>query len=200
MHGVLTGDITDSRSVPTEEWIPVLKEVLKLYGREEKDWEIYRGDSFQLMIVPENALLAAYHIKACMKQFAKLDVRTAIGIGRVAHRATKVTQSNGDALVRSGEAFETLKKQRLQINSEMLINDEAINLMLSLGNLTFDNWSVTVAEVVQQSLRNPSYNQKELAEVMGKSQSSISEALNRGAFEELHKLNNYYQKELKKIC
>ena len=111
MHGVLTGDITDSRSVPTEEWIPVLKEVLKLYGREGKDWEIYRGDSFQLMIVPENALLAAYHIKACMKQFAKLDVRTAIGIGRVAHRATKVTQSNGDALVRSGEAFETLKKQ-----------------------------------------------------------------------------------------
>lgn len=200
MYGVLTGDIIQSRTTSSEDWLNVLKEVLAFYGREGKDWEIYRGDSFQLMIQPENALLAAYHIKASIKQINKLDVRIAIGIGEVSHRTNKVTQSNGQALVRSGEAFEKLKKQTLQINSGDSLNDEALNLMFTLSNLTYNNWSVTVAQVIQNSLEHPKANQKELADRMQKSQSSISEALNRGAFDELQKINEYYQKELRKIC
>jgi hypothetical protein len=32
-----------------------LKSVLNAYGNEPKDWEIYRGDSFQLVVDPADA-------------------------------------------------------------------------------------------------------------------------------------------------
>jgi len=50
MIAILTGDIINSREGETLNWLNILKEVLKQYGSTPKDWEIYRGDSFQLSI------------------------------------------------------------------------------------------------------------------------------------------------------
>lgn len=57
-----------------------LKVVLNYYGKEPKDWKIFRDDSFQLSIIPQKVILAAIHIKSMIKKNKLKDVRIAIGI------------------------------------------------------------------------------------------------------------------------
>lgn len=86
-----------------------------------KDWEIFRGDQFQLEVKnPENSLLVAIQIKALMKSL-KLDVRMSIGIGEKTHNSKKISESNGTAFINSGELFERLKKKKSRSPSNQAI-------------------------------------------------------------------------------
>ncbi|MDN6291383.1 MAG: SatD family protein [Tetragenococcus koreensis] len=196
MIAVITGDIINSRQGNVETWLNALKETLNQYGSEPENWEIYRGDSFQLSLVPEKALLAAHHIKATIKQTKTLDVRMAIGIGEEKYKSSKITESNGSAYINSGVCFEELKKQTLAIKSNNKKLDHSLNIMFSLSLLTTNNWSSTVSEVIKTAIENPEKNQEETAELLNKSQSSISEALKRGGFEEIIKMNAFYDKNI----
>lgn len=196
MIAVLTGDIINSRSEHSGEWLSLLKEVLRAYGSEPLEWEVFRGDSFQLMVLAEQALSAALHIKAAIKQIQGLDVRVGIGLGDHSFQAHKITESNGSAFVNSGICFEGLKKNTVAILTGSSDFDERINLMLTLAALTINQWTTTVAEAVKNALENPNWNQSQLAELLQKSQSSISEALKRGGFDEIKQLNEYYQKQI----
>lgn len=199
MVAVITGDIINSRKEEVKNWLGTLKGILNYYGEEPKDWEIFRGDSFQLLIAPEKAMLCAIHIKSAIKQIKSLDVRMAIGIGNEKYKSSKITESNGSAYIRSGDCFEALKKQTLAIKSNNDNFDETINVMLSLSLLIANNWSSTVAEVIKTSIENSNKNQNYLAQLLNKSQSSISEALKRGGFEEIMNMNNFYVKQISKL-
>ncbi|MEX2484661.1 MAG: SatD family protein [Brumimicrobium sp.] len=196
MIAVITGDVINSRKGKVESWIDALKEVLNQYGSEPENWEIYRGDSFQLSLDAEKALLAAIHIKSTVKQTKAHDVRIAIGLGAEKYSASKITESNGSAYVNSGECFEDMKKQTLAIKSNNKLLDQSLNIMLSLSLLTTNNWSITVSKVIKTAIENPKKNQKSLAKILGKSQSSISEALKRGGFEEVMSMNEYYKNNI----
>ena len=78
MIAVITGDVINSRKSPSALWQDSLKGVLAEYGMNGPDWELYRGDSFQLKIEVNEALLAAIHIKASVKRHSGLDVRMGI--------------------------------------------------------------------------------------------------------------------------
>ena len=199
MIAVITGDIINSREEKAQEWLPILKSVLNQYGKEPEQWEIYRGDSFQLEVKPEEALKAALHIKAGIKQQSNLDARMAIGLGEKEYKAEKITESNGSAFVNSGECFEEQKKQTLAVRSPNAQVDEQINLLLELALLTIDNWSKTTALVVKTALENPKKNQVELAKTLDKAQSSISEALTRGGFDEIMRMEKRYRDLIKSL-
>lgn len=199
MVAVLTGDIINSRESKVPEWLEKLKIVLCQYGDSPEFWEIFRGDTFQLLVPIDKAFLVALHIKAVIKQTGKQDVRIAIGLGEESYHASKITESNGSAYVRSGESFDLLKKQTLILNTANHNWDEDLNLMLSLIELIANNWSATVAKVITTVLENPNKNQKEIAGILNKSQSSISEALKRAGFEEIMNVNTYYQNQLSNI-
>ncbi len=200
MIAVLTGDIVNSKSKNAEVWLQMLKSTLELYGKTPKDWEVFRGDSFQLAVSNEKAILASIHIKSAIKQFEDLDVRIGIGLGKQNYESNQITESNGSAFVRSGESFDTLKRQNMILKSENKKFDESINLMLSLSLLTADRWSPTVAKIIKLSIENPNLKQKEIANKLDKSQSSISEALKRGGFEEMMMMNNYYKNRIAELC
>ncbi|MCL6273643.1 transcriptional regulator [Muricauda sp. 2012CJ35-5] len=193
MIAVLTGDIKNSTGVDASEWMPALKSALDTYGTEPKAWEIYRGDSFQLETLPNNALDAAISIKASIKQFKNLDVRIAIGLGEKQYQAEKITESNGEAFVNSGKCFEGLKKQNLGIKSSNKTFDEHINLLLELALLTMDNWPPATASTVRYALLNPNKNQKQLAQLLKKSQGNISEELTKAGFDALQKMIRFYK-------
>lgn len=199
MIAIITGDIINSRERKVEDWLNSLKEVLNYYGEEPKDWEIFRGDSFQLSVTPEKAVLAAIHIKSVIKQEKLLDVRMAIGIGEEKYNSPKISESNGSAYIRSGECFEALKKQTLAIKSNHKELDQSFNIMLSLSLLISNSWSSTVAKVIKTSVENSEKSQKNLAKILNKSQSSISEALKRGGFEEIMNMNDYYKSQIYKL-
>jgi hypothetical protein len=199
MKAVIIGDIINSRKVASALWMADLKAVLNAYGNEPEDWEIYRGNSFQLLVDPVDALQIAFVIKATIKQHRALDVRIAIGVGTVDYTADKVTESNGTAFVNSGECFEGLKKQTLGIQTPWSEFDKTLTVILELVVLFANNWTSTSSEILKKALENPSINQKELALALNrKSQSSISASLKRAGYDELNNVIEYYKEEIKK--
>ncbi len=193
MIAVITGDIINSRKAKEHAWLKTLKEILKQYGRTPGQWEIFRGDSFQISLAPQLALKAALHIKAGIKQYIGLDVRIGIGIGEGHHQSEKITEASGTAFIRSGECFESLKKYNLAINSGNTQIDEQLNLMIALALRTMNNWRPIVAKSIKTNVEHPEKNQKDIANMLKKSQSSISEGLKRGAFDEIMQMEKIYR-------
>ncbi len=200
MVAVLTGDIINSKQGKTPDWLKNLKETLNTFGQEPTQWEIYRGDSFQLETSPLKALEAALFIKANIKKEKHLDVRIAIGIGDKTYISEQITTSNGTAFSNSGECFDRLKKMNLAIQTPWPTFDEQINLLLELALLTINGWLPATATIVSFALAHQELNQKQLAKALKKSQSSISEALSRAGYDELLKMINSYKKNLKQLC
>ncbi|UFH34776.1 transcriptional regulator [Flavobacterium acetivorans] len=199
MKAVITGDVINSRKVASALWMTDLKAVLDSYGKEPKDWEIYRGDSFQLVVEAVDALEIAFVIKATVKQHKLLDVRMAIGIGTIDYKTHKITESNGSAFVNSGECFEGLRKQTLGIQTPWPVFDKTFNLILQLTAMFSDNWTSTSAQILKEALQNPTINQNQLASVLNKkSQSSISASLKRAGYEELKNVIAFYKQEIEK--
>ena len=79
---IITGDIIGSRKIK-DSWLSDLKTALKVVSDHSGKWEIYRGDSFQLEVGPENAIKTAAYLKACIKVNKPADVRMGIGIGAI---------------------------------------------------------------------------------------------------------------------
>ena len=200
MTSIITGDIINSKGSSPKAWLTALKTILSHYGSNPAQWEIYRGDSFQLEVTPNKALEACLLIKATIKQFKNLDVRLAIGIGNKTFDSEKITESNGTAFVNSGECFEALKKTTLAIKSPINAFDQPLNIMLELALLTINYWSSTSATLVKTALEHPEFNQKKLADLLEKTQGNISQGLKRAGFDELSKLLEYYKTQIQTLC
>ena len=120
MISIITGDIVNSRKKKSIIWIDNFKKLLHTFGKSPLDWEIFRGDEFQIEIKnAEEVLVTALQIKAYFKSL-NLDVRMSIGFGDKTYKSRKISESNGTAFARSGEVFETLKKQNRQLDQEYL--------------------------------------------------------------------------------
>jgi hypothetical protein len=203
MIAILTGDIINSRSIHSpDQWLKILKEALKKWAKEPQGWEVYRGDSFQLEINdPAMALQAALYIKASLKTLKKLDVRIAIGLGTKSYEAATISESNGEAFVRSGQKLETLKKEKqnlaIQTGTESL--DEELNLYFKLALIAMDNWTPASAEFVKAYLDHEGWGQKELGDFLGISQSSVSERYSRAYLAEVMELNTFFIKKIRHL-
>lgn len=199
---VITGDIIKSRDAENSEWIDVLKSALKTLSEDESQWEIYRGDSFQIEIKDINkSFEAATYIKACIKTIKGLDIRMAIGIGSKTFKGKKVTESNGDAFRFSGETLESLKKEKLNLKIKTKkenINEE-INLYFKLALLSMDNWTTNSAEIVKLSLEHPDMLQKDLAKLIGTNQDAISKRIKRASLDEILELDKMYRQKISQL-
>lgn len=199
MTSIITGDIINSKSSEPKKWLDALKEVLNQYGSQPKQWDVFRGDSFQLETPPEEALKAAILIKLSIKQFKNIDVRIAIGIGEKTYTSNKITESNGTAFINSGECFDDLKKTTLAIKSPFKPFDLQTNIMFELALLTINSWTTTSAKLIKTAIENPELTQVELANHFKTTQSNISKGLKRGGFDEISKLLNYYNAQVKTL-
>lgn len=203
MVSVITGDIVNSRQVKNPDiWLKPLKEVFKTFSLSEQYWELYRGDSFQIELKQNNnAFVAVVLIKATIKMIKGLDVRMAIGVGQKDHHGSKVTESNGPAFIYSGEAFESLKSKRtnLAIKTDHSKLDNELNLYFKLALIAMDNWTTNASEIVKLSLENPKYSQKEIGELAGVKQNTVSEHLKRAFFNEITELSQMYQTKIKTL-
>ncbi|MGB1309493.1 MAG: transcriptional regulator [Oceanihabitans sp.] len=204
MTSILTGDIIKSRGQTNPEvWLTNLKAALSYLEAEDKHWEIYRGDSFQIEIKDiTKSFEAAIYIKAALKMIKGLDVRLAIGIGEKTYQGNDVTESNGEAFVFSGETFETLKKekQNLKIKTKSQILNEELNLYFKLALISMDNWTVNSAEIVKLSLENPKALQEDLGKIIGINQNAISSRQKRANLDELLALNKMYIKKISSLA
>ncbi len=194
---ILTGDIIKSRSTNPEQWLPALKKALNIFGKEPKAWEIFRGDSFQLIAKPEEAIAAALLIKTSIRECGhRLGARIAIGIGNQTYTSKKITESNGTAFQYSGECFESLKKETWALQSANKEINEIMKIMLGLADPIIDRWTPNVAGILKTALLNPASGQQELARILEIKQSNVSRSLSRGGYSGLAAMNEWYKSKI----
>ncbi|WDF64664.1 SatD family protein [Flavobacterium sp. KACC 22763] len=200
MTSVITGDIIGSRQ-QSEHWVEDLKKILAPFGHTPSQWEVYRGDEFQIEVRnPEDALLATILIKAHLRAI-KSDARMSIGFGDKTHNAERISESNGSAFIHSGELFETLKKQKvtLAMRTGDTDLDEKLNLMLQLALTFMDSWLVQSAEFVAVAIENPTLSQEELGQKLGINQAAVSRRQKRAQFDLVMNLDRYFRKQIKQL-
>jgi len=202
MVSIITGDIVHSQKAAPKIWLNALKEVLNKTGKSPLTWEIYRGDSFQLEVTdPAEALTRAIHIKASVKCIKDIDVRMAIGLGDKSHNADSITESNGTAFVLSGERYEQLAKEKLNmaIASPWKDFDKDMNLYIRLALIAMDTWTPNSSEIVKTVLEHTGKSQEELGKLLGIKQNAISNRLKRAYYEEIKELIEMYKTKLKML-
>ena len=201
MVSIITGDIVNSRKLSSEVWIDGFKALLRKFGKTPTDWEIYRGDEFQLEIKqPEQALFVALQLKAYFKKL-RLDVRMSIGIGDKTYTGQKISESNGTAFLRSGEVFQLLKKQKvnLAVNSGNTALDADLNLKLRLASTFMDGWLPQSAELVLTAMQNPNLSQDGIGQLLGINQAAVSRRRKRAQYDLLLETENDFRQKIKNI-
>jgi hypothetical protein len=175
---------------------------LKALGNEGKNWDIFRGDSFQAEIKnPKDVFWKAVYLKAALRSHKGLDARMAIGIGEKEDMTNMVSEDTGSAFIRSGEAFEQLKnaKTNLLINTENTVINSELNSCFKLALLVMDSWTANSAEIVKMSIENPKWNQTKIGKKIGIKQNTVSERLKRSAFEELREFDTAFRRRIKHL-
>lgn len=198
---ILTGDIKGSRKAKSKNWLAELKELFLQFGKNPTDWEIYRGDEFQIEIKDcEEALLIAFQIKAFLRTIS-LDARMSIGIGEKTSKAKRISESNGSAFVYSGEAFEVMKKNKINLVVQSANNqfNKDMNLLIRLGLSFMDNWLAQQAEYVLLAINNPKLSQEEMGEILKINQAAVSKRRKRANFDLMLEINLAYVEKLKML-
>ena len=201
MIAIITGDIINSQKSDSELWLPKLKGLLQSWSTTPKNWEIYRGDEFQLKCSVDEVFHKALLIKSLLRSFENLDVRVAIGIGNEVFLSEKITESNGSAYLNSGRLLTDIKSQgktfAIQTENEKVNRD--LNILFKWAAIDFDNWTVATAEIIHQLLRNSELTQDELAKELNITQSSVSQRLKRANFELLQETDLYFRKKITEL-
>ena len=200
MVSIITGDIIKSRTnTQPEVWLAVLKHSLENIAESPKQWELYRGDSFQLEVnAIEDSFKAAMYIKACIKTIRGLDVRLAIGIGNKSFEGENILESNGEAFQFSGETLEALKKEKrhLKIKTPHTKLDEELNLYFKLALISMDHWTTNSAEIVKLSIEKPNMLQQDLGNIIGINQNAVSSRQKRAHLDTLLELDAIFRKKI----
>lgn len=189
MIAVITGDIVHSRKVEPKKWINTLKDCLKLFGKEQKNWEIYRGDSFQIELPVKEAIIAAILIRLCVRKITYLDARMSIGIGKKKHTSKTIKQANGTAFENSGLVFEQLKikNQLLKLKTDHADVDIEVNTYLDLITHIISTWKPASCYILYHIILYPMMTQSELAEKINRKQSQISLVASKAGVQEIIK-------------
>lgn len=203
MTSVITGDIINSTKYkdPTI-WLKPLKESLETLTNKKTDWEIFRGDSFQIEISNiYESFIAAVYIKACIKMIKNLDVRMAIGIGSKGFKGNNITESNGKVFQYSGSVLEVLKKEKtnLKIKTDNSKFDDEMNLYFKLALIGMDSWTINSAEITKLFYEYPNKTQDELSKLINISQDAVSKRIKRGHLEKIFELDLMFRLKLENI-
>ena len=201
MIAIITGDIINSQNSQTELWLPKLKNLLASWSETPQNWEIYRGDEFQLKCSVDEVFHKALLLKSLIRTFEYLDVRIAIGIGNEVFLSEKITESNGSAYVNSGRLLTDIKTQgkTLAIQTENIKVNRDLNILFKWASIDFNNWSAATAEIIFQLLSNSELTQEELAKELNITQSSVSQRLKRANFELLTETDQFFRKKIAEL-
>ena len=200
MIAVITGDIIASRLVlDQDKWLVPLKSLFNNWGIRSKDWELERGDFFQVEVNnPLDALKKALQIKALIKKVEPLDVRMAIGIGQKTYSGESISESNGEAFIYSGEKFDSLDKENITLGIKTTWEefDEEMNLYLKLAGTFMNKWSVSSAELMEIVLKEANITQDEIGKRLGIKQNSVSGRWNRANVNEILEVEKMFRKKI----
>lgn len=193
---VITGDVvgfTRMNQKKRDKCLDDLKrcfEVLKEYRRQNslhRNPEIFRGDSFQLVLTkPEYALEVALQLKT----FFTFEIKLSVGIGTSSPLKRRAGESDGEAFRLSGRTLDEMKHSLVSTSFKTpsgMLNEELETYCYLLEGIT-SRWTVVQKDVLFYKLIG--YTETEIADVLRISQPTVnahSKAANWKAVERLIK-------------
>ena len=205
---VVTGDVVNSTRLDDRPFLnTALKEAFEATERAEfgmvRSFELYRGDSFQGVIDPVQAIKATLIIRARLRQWkgpvlfsavrdrlksnkqlmpippGRLpDARISIGIGTMNHLAKKVAESDGEAFVRSGHGLDELVKSsnRLAISTPWDDVNAELDVSVKLLDALVSKWSSGSAQAMFHYLGKET-TQSKISDLLDISQPAVHKRL-----------------------
>ncbi|MBP3839761.1 MAG: MarR family transcriptional regulator, partial [Chryseobacterium sp.] len=67
MIAIITGDIINSQKTDSELWLPKLKNLLGSWSATPENWEVYRGDEFQVKCSVDEVFRKCLVIKSLIR-------------------------------------------------------------------------------------------------------------------------------------
>lgn len=199
---MLTADIVGSRHIPAavlERGMSALAEQLeKKFGKSRRLFEFYRGDSFQALVEPADALMLALLWRAGLKanpEFPDGDIRIGIGLGTVQHVGESLAGSAGQAFEFSGMLLDELKKNddaRIGFRTSDSNWNDTLNVCALLAEGHIRRWTQAGAETTFQILFE-NETQDALALKMGVSQPAIHKRLQAANWTAIRSWEAYYR-------
>lgn len=211
--GVITGDIVNSTEILNsghrEKLLEVLHTTVDEIGRnilrEDLKMELFRGDSFQILIdniyfAVDIAVMIRARLIASSLDNIRWDARIGVGIGEREFMSGSVNESDGEAFRNSGKAFDSLKSNnRLAV----LTPDEDFNEELEVSTTFADNiisdWTITQAKTIHPFLLRIGATQKEIAKETGASPQVISKRLISSKVSLVSKYTERYAHKMNKL-
>lgn len=197
---VITGDIINFTGMPPARRQSLTAQAKKLFDSWLKvgsHAEIFRGDSFQLLLddpeqaVPRSIQLICWFMSYPVgKDDVQLGSRISVGIGEVAYEGKNVLSSDGVAFHLSGRHFDTMKTgEFLIVHTGDEKKDKAIETILIFINKYIASWTRAQAEVIFQALDGKT--QQEIAAHLSLSQPSVNSRLKSAGWKELEPAVRY---------
>lgn len=187
MKGIITGDIVDSSQISARYRGELLK-CLNTMGDELQcvtpfSMELFRGDSFQLLIdEPSAAIKIAILLRAGLirhtasKENGMWDARISLGIGNVEFLSERIVTSDGEAFHYSGRQLDEMGKQRLAVKTPWQdVNDE-LALSTAFIDDIINGWSSKQAGMIYLALRQDT-PKKDIAKLIGTSVQNVRNVL-----------------------
>lgn len=201
MIAIITGDIINSQNSDSEIWLPRLKNILGSWAETPANWEVYRGDEFQVKCSVNDVFQKSLILKSLIKTFENLDVRLAIGIGNEVFSSEKITESNGSAYVNSGRLLNHIKTEgrTLAIKTDNEKVNRDLNILFKWASIDYNNWTVATAEIIHRLLTNSDLTQDELAKDLNISQSSVSQRVKRGNYDLIQETDSFFRKKIAEL-
>ncbi|MEX0987235.1 MAG: hypothetical protein WD052_07135 [Bacteroidales bacterium] len=217
MKAVITGDIVKSSYISEPAKLIkslklILNEMDQLGIIERRMWEIFRGDSFQLVTAPEKALLASLVLRSGLQGGVyrlapplivedmlneTMDVRLSIGIGAVGELSDHLSESYGAAFTISGKMLEYIARDELKLL--ITTTDESLNkhfeVICRLTDIIISDWSENSSQAVYRNLLMDE-TQQETAGFLGISQSSVQNRLKIAHLDEIHHILAYFEEQI----
>ena len=185
---VLTGDVVSSARLRLEQPLPdilgaAFARVAAKQGSVLRPFEIFRGDSFQGVMAPREALFGAIVIRASLRATRcnhnqTPDARIAIGIGTIDAPHERIPESDGEAFRLSGRALDGLANAkgggRLGISTCWPSVQEEIETIGEMLDSIILRWRRPSAEVMSLILTDESITQTIIASQLKISQPAVS--------------------------
>ncbi|RHU30586.1 MULTISPECIES: hypothetical protein [Parabacteroides] len=204
IKGVITGDIIQSTHIDPANRSLLLDTINNIVHDTEK-WgsirlDIYRGDSFQIIInnpvkALRTVLLLRIGLQAKSPTSFRWDARMALGIGTIDfEKEESVIESDGEAFRFSGWEFDKLgRSKNLALKTPWDEFNDEFKVSTAFVDDIASNWTITQSQALYLSLLTGK-TQKEIADDLQKSSQAISKLLIGGKANliELY-LNRYEQ-------
>lgn len=208
MKAVITADIVNSTKILDKDR-KLLSEILdkiiqKLQFVGMLRCEMYRGDSFQVLVedyqyaIKIAILIRLGLIKSNLLGKAKLDARMVIGIGDVSYEDNKIILSDGEAFRLSGRAFDSLGKKRILLATNNIEVDKQLNLLLAFIDDILLHISISQSRCLYESLLL-NLPQKDIAKMLGMTQPNVAKLLKASKEVLFREFLGYAEEELSKI-